>query len=110
MKLVYTPKGGDRKVFEFEPLDMRNADAEAIEQHTGMTFMEWGEKLAAGSFTALHGLLFVLLRADDPGLQWGAVDFSMGELDFETDEEEPPKAGAPAVTSVKSGPRRSLAS
>lgn len=91
MQFTYTPEGSEDEpqVWDFEPGKLLNPEAEAIEKHTGMTFGEWQQKVLNGSVTALHGLLYVLLKREIPTLRYDQVKFRVDEVTFEfTDEEK----------------------
>jgi hypothetical protein len=86
VRFVYTPENGESQSWPYDPMKMLSVELEAIEDRTGMTFMEWGEALTNGSVKALHALLWVYLKRSDPTLEWGDVSFTMAEVDIETDE------------------------
>lgn len=88
MKFRYTPEGASAREWLFKPNRLMNVEAEEIERRTGMTFGEWSEALQNNSMRAIHGLLFVLLKRDQPRITWDAVEFNMAqvEIEFELDE------------------------
>lgn len=89
MRFTYKPEGATKaRSWPFEPLKLMSPEAEAVERLTGMPFNKWVEQVQEGSVTAIHGLLWVLLRRDNPTLKYDAVQFSMGEVDFVLDAEE----------------------
>lgn len=89
MQFVYKPEGAKKpKKWDFDPDRLMSPEAEAIERHTGFTFAEWTEKVQAGSMLALHGLLFVMLKRDEPTLKWDSVQFNLSMVDFELDDKE----------------------
>lgn len=90
-RLVYKPEGADPKSWPFNPDKMLSSEVMLIERQTGMTFIEWGQALGAGSMTALHAALWVLLRRDMPDLDPEAVVFSMDDIDIEGDPAPAPK-------------------
>ena len=90
MQFVYKPEGA-RKVWPFEPGRIMNAEAEVIEKRTGMTFVQWTDAVLEGSMLATHGLLFVLLKRENPTLKWDDVQFCIDDVDFEPDEAETAK-------------------
>lgn len=89
MQFTYRPEGVDEPlVWDYDPDKIMNAEAEAIERRTGMEFAVWSEKLLSGSITATHGLLWVLLKRENPTLKYDQVVFATGEvsLSFTADE------------------------
>ena len=88
MQFVYKPEGAEPRKWDFDPSKLLNVEAEAIERQTGLTYAEWGEAVTKGSMTALHGLLWVLLKRDQPTLKYDAVQFCLADLDFEVDDDE----------------------
>lgn len=88
MLFVYKPEGADPRKWEFDPTRLMSPEVEAIERHTGLTFEGWVEACGKGSFIALHGLLWVLLKRSSPTLKYDEVQFCMADLDFEMDEQE----------------------
>lgn len=88
MKLIYTPENGSPREWTFKPRRLLNVEAEEIERRTSMTFAEWTNALQSGSMLAVHALLFVLLRRDQPRLGWEQVQFCDEDVDitYELDE------------------------
>lgn len=88
MKLVYQPEGADKREWEFNPNRLMSPEIEVIERHTGLTYVEWVDAVGNGSVTALHGLLFVLLKRTIPTLKWTDVQFCMEDLGWELNHDE----------------------
>lgn len=88
MQFVYAPEGVDPIKWEFEPTRLMNAEVEAIERHTGLTFASWVEACGNSSVLAFHGLLYVYLKRRQPTLKWDDVQFCMAEISFELDDTE----------------------
>lgn len=88
MRFIYAPEGVDPKTWDFAPGKMISPEAEVIERKTGMRFSEWEFAVQNGSMLALHGLLFVLLKREQPSLQWDQIMFSFGECTWELDDDE----------------------
>lgn len=88
MKFVYTAEGADPKSWPFNPKKLMNAEAEAIERQTGMTFSEWEDRVTRGSITATHALLWVLLKRDVPTLKYDEVVFNASEVALLLDDDE----------------------
>lgn len=104
MQFVYKPEGADPLRWEFDPNRLMSPEVEVIERHTGLTFGEWADAVGRGSFTAIHGLLFVLLKRKHPTLKWDEVAFCMAEIDFEMDPEEQREAIAELEAKAANGP------
>jgi hypothetical protein len=88
VQFVYKPEGAEPKKWDFRPDKLMNAEAEAIERLTKMTYGQWSEAVTEGSVLAIHGLLYVLLKREVPTLKWDQVQFSMSEVDFELTDQE----------------------
>lgn len=88
MKFVYKPEGVEPREWDFSPEKLMSPEAEAIERLTGMTFGEWAEAVRKGSITALHGLLYVMLKRQSPTMKYDEVQFNLSELDFVLDDRE----------------------
>lgn len=89
---VYKPEGVEPRKWPWAPNKLLSPEAEVIERRTGMHFSDWSDAVTEGSMTALHGLLYVLLKREEPTLKWEQVVFSMSEVDFELDDEEEAEA------------------
>lgn len=88
MKLVYAPEGAEPREFDFDPSRLMSPEIEVIERQTGMTYGQWIEAMGNGSFTAFHGLLYIMLKRTAPTLKWNDVQFSVSDIDFQMDDEE----------------------
>lgn len=88
MKFVYKPQGAEPRSWDFDPAKLMSPEAEAIERLTGMTYGEWGEAVTRGSMTALHGLLYVMLKRGTPTLTYEQVEFCLDDIDFEVEDDE----------------------
>lgn len=85
MKFIYKPEGTEPQSWDFEPNKLMSPEVEAIERHTGLTFMEWVMALEKGSFNAFHGLLYVMLKRSHPTLKWTDVQFCMDDVGWDLD-------------------------
>jgi hypothetical protein len=103
MQFVYKPEGADPLRWEFDPNRLMSPEVEVIERHTGLTFGEWADAVGRGSFTAIHGLLYVLLKRKHPTLKWDEVAFCMADIDFEMSVEEQRAAVAELEAKAASG-------
>jgi hypothetical protein len=90
MKIFYAPDDGDAQAWDFDPMRMLTTEAEAIETVTGLTYIQFGEALENGSMKAFRALVWIMRkRHEDPTLKYRDVDFPIGALTFEADDEEP---------------------
>lgn len=81
-------KFGDREWLSFKPQRMMSTDSEAIEGVTSLTFVQWGQALMNGSAICGRALVWVLLRQENRALRFREVDFPIGDLSIELDDEE----------------------
>lgn len=88
MQFVYKPEGVEPLTWEFNPGKLMSPEVEAIERYTGQAFGDWVEQLERGSFTAIHGLLYVLLKRTRPTLKWNEVEFCMDEVGWDLSPED----------------------
>jgi len=86
--LTYTPDDGEKREFSFRPRKLVSAEAEALEDATGWTFDEFGQKFLAGSMKAKRAALWVLMKREQPTLKFRDLSITPDEvaLDFESDE------------------------
>jgi hypothetical protein len=82
VKFIYKPEGAKPREWPFDPAKLMSPEIEAIERHTGFTFQGWAEAIGNGSFIAIHGLLYVMLKREAPTLRWDDVQFSASEIDM----------------------------
>jgi len=88
MKVVFKPKDGAAREWPFEPDDIEMVDASFIKKQTRMTHSEWKKALLEQDADALHGLLWVLGKQDNPMYRWSDVRFRMNEISFDFDDDE----------------------
>lgn len=88
MLITYAPDEGDKREWQFKGRTLMATEAEAIEKATGIDWGEFSGKLMSGSPTAKRGLLWVLMKREEPTLRYTACDFPVGSVDVELDEEE----------------------
>ena len=88
MLFRYTATGADPREWEFRPLKLPSAEAEAIERLTDWEYPEFGRKFMAGSIKAHHALLYVFLKRTIPTIKWGDVQFTADEIEIEYDRTE----------------------
>ena len=100
MKFIYKPEGAEPMKWDYDPARLMSPEAEAIERHTGMTFGEFNVKCGQGSFTAIHGLLYVMLKREYPTLKYDEVQFCLDDIDFEPDDDDSEESDEPEGESV----------
>ena len=103
MIITYQPEGAQPTTWDFKPQKLLNAEAEAIERHTGWTFDEFQDRLMKGSVLAMRALLFVMLKRGDPTLKWDAVQFALGDVKLDMDDAEAQQVLAELQTRQRDG-------
>ena len=81
-------KYGDREWLNYKPQRMMSTKSEKIEAVTGLTFVQWGQSLMNGSAICGRALVWVLLLDENRGLRFKDVDFPIGDLGIELDDDE----------------------
>lgn len=99
MKLTYKPEGAEPKVWIFKPGKLLSAEAEAIEDVTGMSYMAAGEALDTGRMKALRAFVWIFLKRDTPTLRFDQVEICLDDLELDMDDDE--KADALAELSTR---------
>jgi hypothetical protein len=108
LRLVYTPDGGGRQEFEFDPDNPLNLEAEALESVGGEAWQDYPdflERAGFGNARARRALLWVMLRRTNPQLRFVDVVFNFGEFtteQIEDDEPEIPGKDEPAESGTDS--------
>ena len=100
MKLLYTPEGEETQTFQFMPKELPHFELEAIEdvgRPQWATYVEWTQLLFAGGVKATRAVLWILLRREDPELEFDDVAIKPSEIDIDweldDDEAEPDDEG-----------------
>ena len=88
-KFVYSPEGAEPRSWEFDPTKLMSPECMAIEKLTGLTYAEWLGAVERGSMGAIHALLFVLMKRDNPTLEADQVQFSLSEVEMQADKPAP---------------------
>jgi hypothetical protein len=97
--VVYTPDEGEPQRWPFKPGRVMATEAEAIEKVTGYSFQEWGDAMEKGSATALRALVWILRkRHEDPTVRYRDVDFPLGAVEIEMEDDDPKPPAADGVT------------
>jgi hypothetical protein len=88
VKIVYSPRDGERREWTWKPSELPSHEAELIEDVMDLPYQAFVAKWLSGSTRARRALLWVLLRRDVPALEFGQVRFLLDELgdDFDDDE------------------------
>jgi hypothetical protein len=91
VKIIYSPKDGERREFTFTPDDLGPMEAEAVEEAGGVqwrTYGQWIQLLMDGGARAWRVVLWVLLRRTDPKLDLNEVQPTFQEVSYIYDENE----------------------
>jgi hypothetical protein len=88
LRITYTPDDGEKREWQFKGRTLMATEAEAIEKVTGILWGEFSARLMQGSPTAKRGLLWALLKREEPTLRYGDMDFPIGAAEVELDDEE----------------------
>lgn len=88
MKITYSPDGIEPVTWDFQPDRLLMSEAAAIEKVTGLGFTEWLTSLGTLSGDSMRALVWVLSKRTDPTLRFSAVDFPVGALAMEPDDDE----------------------
>lgn len=84
MYLTYQPEGSDDpQRWKYNYRKINTMEREAIEQRTGITYVEFTQQVVKGSSLCRRALLFTFLRRDHRGVRWEDVTFDWGELTLE---------------------------
>lgn len=96
-RFVYTPANGEAQSWDWDPMRLMSPELDAIETKTGMAFRPWLLALDDYSVKAFKGLLWVMLKRDQPTLRWEDVPaFSVAEVDFDYSDDLAAVGEAPA--------------
>ncbi len=82
---------GNHEWLSLKPEKMLSTEAEAIEGVTTLSFVQWGQALLNGSAICGRALVWVLLKRENPPLRFRQVDYPIGALSVELDNEEKAK-------------------
>jgi hypothetical protein len=96
LRLVYSPNGGDRQEFEFDPESPLNLESEALESAGGEVWQDYPDflmRIGSGNIRARRALLWVMLRRTNPQLRFVDVVFHLNEFLVEDAEDEPVPVG-----------------
>jgi hypothetical protein len=88
VKIVYSPRDGERREWTWKPSELPSHEAELIEDAMDLPYQAFVAKWLSGSTRARRALLWVLLRRDVPALEFGQVRFLLDELGGDFDDEE----------------------
>ncbi len=85
--LVYKPEGGSVRRWTFDPENPAWDLAYVAEKETDWPWAKFGARLEEGSYIALRALVYAFRKRDEPRLTIEAVQVTLGELDFEVEDE-----------------------
>lgn len=89
MIVTFVPDEGDKQTWTFKPDRLLTTEAEAVERVTGQTYSEFGASLMNGGVTARRALVWIMRKRNgEPGVAFRDVDFPIGALSLELDDEE----------------------
>lgn len=94
----------DGQVYEYDAAKMLNTEAIALQKVTGMRVAEWTKALQEGDAYAMTGLVWLLFRRNDRDVAFDDVEFDIGALEIEDDEETPDPTPAEADVEVEASP------
>jgi len=82
VNFVYTPEGGSKREWVFDPSNPAWDLAYVTETETGWPWEEFTEKLSRGSHVALRALVYAFRKRDEPRLSIEAVTVTVSEVDI----------------------------
>lgn len=89
MIVTYTPEGEEVRRWEFDAADLTAGEAEDVEEALGIPFDDWQYNLHRGYAKARRGLLWLMLRREQPDLRFDALrEIRLGDLAVEYSREE----------------------
>lgn len=81
----------DGQVYDYDSTKMLNTEAIALQKVTGMKIPQWTAALQEGDAFALTALVWLLWRRNGREVPFDEVEFDIGSMDLEADEEEVPE-------------------
>jgi len=99
VRLIYSPKGGERREFPFELEDLTWAEVRALQKVTGAPgLVAFGDMLGAADGAAIPALLWVLRKREEPTLKFADLDtLRISEVTVEEDEQDAAGPKAPTT-------------
>jgi hypothetical protein len=88
-KIIYTPEGGSKQVWNFDPERPDWDVAYATEKATGWPWAEFADRLGKGSFIALQALIWTLRKRQERNLDISSVQVTFDDIEIEEDEPAP---------------------
>ena len=83
MKITYSRTGGETRTFDYDPDDLLNSEAKAIERVTGKTMEQVDLELQAGGMEARSAVLWMLMKRENDKLRYSDVEFRRSEVTVE---------------------------
>jgi hypothetical protein len=89
IKVTYKPEGVEPRMWTVDlKRDVRASEYIAMQKVSGLSGMEaLGEGLSCSDVVAIKALLWLLLKRDMSTLSWDSLDFTLAEIDIDTDDE-----------------------
>jgi hypothetical protein len=76
----YAPEGAEPQQWKFSPGGLESLEAEAIEDATGWSYYEFGQRILNGSAKAQRAILWTMLRRAQPQLRFDEVSYRQQEV------------------------------
>jgi len=86
--ISYSPDGGDKQIFRFDPNRIMSPEAEQIERKAGKPYGQAVADAQAGGITSRKAILWVLLRRQHPTLRYEDLNFAWADLELAYTVEE----------------------
>lgn len=109
MIVTYTPQGGDAQTWNYKQAELTSAEAELIEDATGLTIDEFENELMKGRTKCKRALLWLHMRKNHPNLRFNEVEFKVGDMKTEFDREEKKILREQLMKSGLDGPQLEMA-
>lgn len=90
MRIIYTPEGGSKREWEFDPENPSWDITYGTEKATDWPWTVFAQKLGEGSSIALQGLIYVLRKRDEPRVMLDSVQPAWSEVDIFDDQPDEP--------------------
>lgn len=75
------------KEHDFDAGTITNREAMDLERATGLTFGQWNDALKERSALAMTGMVWLVLRREEPALRFDAVEFTFSDLSVASEED-----------------------
>ena len=78
--------------YPFDPEQLRNDEADALERTLGYSFTEFGKRLRGGYTSAVTAYVWVMRRREDPKVRMSDVRFTVGDISIGYSDDEARRA------------------